>query len=321
MFCDGKTYTCYSTENPLDLGPRGDLQDRNQPDQPGAFLVATAPLTVAASLQLMNGTTLYMPSDDGATLSHQHSTFPVVLLAPALHMTDFSQMASYANRLASHGIVVIQYRPVDETDQISYRMAGISIINALATNKEPAVANHIDTSRVGLAGYDLGAEMSVAIAAQNPAVAGLFLIDPKIVSAADSTVQIDGLQEMTKVRLPSSGTVVMLGEDVSNTSMAGAPPCTTNNTNYKAFYASSTTSTIEIVFSNAAHADFVNVYPDPLVCGGGIMMSSDTQTLAIKYMSAYFQWTLLGQTSAMDYLTGTGFFADAQRYALSRQTK
>jgi pimeloyl-ACP methyl ester carboxylesterase len=304
-----------------DMGTIDMAPDYNDPSAAGAYKVAAMPLSIANSLQLMSGTTLYMPSDNGSTLSRQHSTFPAVLMAPALRMTDFSQMAPYANRLASHGIVVIQYRPADESDQISYRMAGLDIINALAANMEPAVANHIDTSHIGLAGYDLGAEMSVAIAAQNPAVAGLFLIDPKILNASDNTVQINGLQEMGRVKLANSGTVVMLGEDISNTSMVGAPPCTNDNINYKAFYSNSMTSTIEIVFPNAAHADFVNVYPDPLQCGGGTMMPSDTQNLAIKYMSAYFQWTLLGQTTAMDYLSGQNFQNDKQKYGLTRQNK
>jgi hypothetical protein len=306
-----------------DMGTAPDLlPDYNNPGAPGAYQIAVTPLTMTSQLQLQTGT-LYLPSDDGVTLSPKQATYPFVLLAPALRMTDPQQLAPYAQRLASHGIIVAQYRPTDEANQLAYRSSGLALINDLGTGMEPAVGTHADTSHVGLAGYDLGGEMSAAIAAQSATISGLFLLDPRIVNASGPSVQIDGLAAMTQVKLAGNQTIAILGQDISQSGMSGAPPCTSPIGNYQQFYANSMVSTIEIDFPTAAHADFVSVYPDATICGGGTMNPSDTQTLAIKYMSAYFQWTLLGQTAAMDYISATGknFTADVQQYGLVPSNK
>jgi dienelactone hydrolase len=271
-----------------------------------------APITYVATPALKPTSQLYLPSDDGTTLSTHTTTYPLVLLAPAQQM-DPQQLGAYAQRLASHGIVVALYGLSVDSDQVAYRAAGLGLLNYLLNNMEPVLANHLDATKVGLAGYDLGAEMSVAMATQLPTLRGLFLLDPQVVGALMNP--IDGLQQMAMVQLANAQPVLILGEQVSKNPMMG-PACTQPATNYEQFYNSSATSTIALNFPNAAHADFVDTYPVN-TCGGGTMAPVDTQRLASKYMVAYFQWSLLGRTAAKTYLTGASFTTDAQQYMLT----
>lgn len=300
-----------------DMGAKADLApDPVDPNLMGSYKVATAPITLAQQPTLQSGQ-LFLPSDDAATLSSRSAKYPLVLLAPAQYL-DPQQLAPYAQRLASHGMIVAVYRPLNESDQVSYRSAGLNLLSYLLNNMEPVVANHLDGAHVGLAGYDLGAEISVSMAAQTPTVRGLFLIDPVVVSALANPV--DGLADMAQVNLAGGQKALMLGQQTSKRGMLGAPPCTDATTNYEQFYTRSPAGTIALNFINAAHADFVDTYPDT-VCGGGTMARAETQRLAIKYMTAYFQWTLLERATAQGYLTGGGFDADAKQYMLTRTQK
>ena len=191
-------------------------------------------------------------------------------------------------------------------------------MSLLLSGAEPVVAGHLDATHVGLAGYDLGAEMSVTIASQTPTLRGLALIDPQVVDALANP--IDGLAEMAKVKLTSSQPVLILGEQISNASMGGLAPCTNATTNFQKFYDASMNGAISLVFMNAAHGEFTATYPDNK-CFGGTMAQADTQRLALKYLTAYFQWTLLERPSAKTYLTGASFTTDASQYMLTLNQK
>ncbi len=284
------------------------------PNLPGPYMVATVQVTKQPSL---TSGQLYVPSDDGSTLSTKVASYPLVLLAPAQFM-DPLQLAEYAQRLASHGMVAVTYKVETESDQLSYRTVGINLLATLLANQEPSVANHINAARVGLAGYQLGAEMSVAIASQDMKVRGLALIDPQAVEGAGT--DIDGRLEMPKVRLTDGQAVLILGEQKSNTPMNGMRPCTNPATDYLKFLEVSPSPTIALYFPNAAHGDFTTTYPDP-TCMGGTMPPAETKRLAIKYLTAYFQWTLLDKAAAKDYLTGAGYTADFNQYMITKTEK
>ena len=56
-------------------------------------------------------------------------------------------------------------------------------------------------------------------------------------------------------------------------------------------------------------------------CFGGTMAKADTKRLAMKYLTAYFQWTLLERPQARDYLTGPSFNTDASQYTITKTEK
>ena len=299
-----------------DLGTPVDMaKDPADPNLPGAFQVATVSINPTQP-QLATGQ-LFLPSDDRATLSTRQNKYPLVLFAPAQYL-DTQQLAPYAQRLASHGIVVALYRPLTESDQAAYRQTGIDLISYLLGGTEPAVTTRIDETHIGLAGYNLGAQVSVTIATRMQMLRGLFLLDPQVVVGL--TNPVNGLTEMAAVALAKSQPVLMLGEQVSKTGKPGYLPCTPATTNYEQYFAVSPTGTIAVNFVNAAHPDFVDTHFDS-TCQSGTMAKAETQRLAIKYMTAYFQWSLLERTSAQSYLTGTGFDADARQYTIMRTIK
>ena len=299
-----------------DMGSAVDMaKDPTDPNLAGPFQVAVVNINPAQP-QLATGQ-LFLPSDDRTALSSRQNKYPLVLFAPAQYL-DTAQLAPYAQRLASHGIIVALYRPLTESDQAAYRQTGIDLISYLLGGTEPAVTTHIDETHIGLTGYNLGAQVSVTIAAQMQMLRGLFLLDPQVVVGLTSPV--DGLTAMAAVTLAKSQPVLIIGEQVSKTGKPGYQPCTPAPTNYEQYLAASPTGTIAVNFVNAAHPDFVDVHFDS-TCQSGSMAKAETQRLAIKYMTAYFQWALLERTSAQSYLTGSGFDADARQYTISRTTK
>lgn len=309
---------CTTADCTGDMGAGGDMaKDPADPNLAGSYKVATVSINPAQP-QLGIGQ-LFLPSEDGSALSTRMAKYPLVLLAPAQYL-DIQQLAVYAQRLASHGIVVALYRPLVENDQGAYRQTGLDLITYLLGGTEPAVTNRLDNTHIGLAGYELGAEISVAIAnmvPQTQAVRGLYLLDPQVVAAFMNP--INATEEMSKVKLASSQPVLMIGEQVGKVPIIGQPPCTPPATNYEQYQTASPTGTIVLSFTNASYTEFVDTLP--VSCQAGSMAKAETQRLAIKYMTAYFQWTLLERTTAQMYLTGAGFDADAKQYAITRTIK
>lgn len=297
-------------ENPGDM-----TKDPYDPSIAGSYQVAAISINPAQP-QLAMGQ-LFLPSDDGSSLSLRQSKYPLVLFAPAQYL-DTHQLAPYVQRLASHGMIVAVYRPLTESDQAAYRQTGIDLISYLLSGTEPAVTTRIDDNHIGLTGYNLGAHISVTIARQMQTLSGLFLLDPQVVSAL--TNPVNGLAAMAAVQLAKRQPVLILGEQVSKTSKPGFLPCTDATTNYEKYVAVSPAGTIALNFINAANPDFVDTYFDP-TCQDGTMAKAVTQQLALKYMTAYFQWSLLERPAAQTYLTGGGFDADARRYSLTKTIK
>lgn len=310
---------CTTADCTGDMGSPGDMtKDPADPNLPGSFQVATIGINPAQP-QLAIGR-LYLPSDNGSSLSSRMPKYPFVLLAPAQYL-DIDQLAVYAQRLASHGIVVALYRPLLESDQSAYRQTGLDLITYLLGGTEPAVTTRLDATHIGLAGYELGAEISVAIAnmvPQTQTVRGLFLLDPQQVAALNNP--INGPDEMSRVRLANSQPALIVGEQVGKVGPLGMPPCTPSASNYEQYQNMSPAGTVVLNFTTASYPDFVDSFP-AVSCGVGTMAKAQTQRLAIKYMAAYFQWSLLERAAAQPYLTGTGFDADAKQYPINRTIK
>jgi hypothetical protein len=308
---------CTTADCTGDMGTGDMAKDPADPNLAGSYKVAVVNINPAQP-PLGIGR-LYLPSDEGTTLSTRLPKYPFVLLAPAQYL-DVQQLAPYAQRLASHGIVTLVYRPLAESDQSAYRQVGLDLITYLLSGTEPAVTGRLDGTHIGLAGYELGAQISVAIANMVPqaqAVRGLFLLDPQVVAALQNP--INATDEMSKVRLAGSQPVLIIGEQVGKAAVTGQPPCTPPATNYEQYQSASPTGTIVLNFNNASYSDFVDSIP--VTCQSGSMAKAETQRLAIKFMAAYFQWSLLERTAAQTYLTGAGFDADARQYTINRTIK
>lgn len=276
--------------------------DPNDPTKPGAY--KAVPFTVMSPPVGLTDNILLGPSDDGTNISTKENAYPLVLMAPP-HSTALAAMRPYAERLATHGFLVGLYQVTDQGNHAAYRDTALQYLNAVLSNTDAIVKSRIDTSHLGAMGYELSAKISVAMALQDSRIGGLYLIDP--VDLLSTMGPIDGVATMAQVTLPNGNTTVILGETQSTT---GSPPCVqsaSTQKGYSAFYDAAKMPAVSITFGGINLGDFISGFPDS-VCVTGV---TTPQTLAMKYMTAYFQWTLKGQSKQRDYILGNAFQADA----------
>lgn len=302
--------------NPDQGRPPADMtRDPNDPTVPGPYKVATLsvpnPLPNGIDDQLLLG-----PSDDGTTISTRETRYPVVLVAPPRGVS-FLAMRLYAERLCSYGFVVGLYQVNVPTDDTGYRDAGLRYLNFVLLSTDESIKSRLDVERLGLMGYELGAKISIAMAVQDARIGALYLIDPVDLFAKSNP--IPGVMAMGQVRLRSGGTVAMLGEPLSS---MGAQPCVQSpQKSYADFYNAALSPALAITFQGANLGDFIENFPDAQCTAGATTPRATTQALAMKFMAAYFQWTLKGIARQREYLLGNDFALDAASASLMRQSK
>lgn len=310
------TGTADGSCKPSDLGPLPpDLaKDPNDPSVVGPYAVATLPMpTLPPGLidQVLLG-----PSDDGAGISPKESTYPLVLIAPPSGLPP-TAMRQYADRLTTHGFIVGIYQVTDQANHTGYRDTALGYLNFILNNTDASIKTRVDAGHVGLMGYQLGAKISIAMAAQNTSIGALFLIDPVDVLTASGP--LDGAATIAQLSLAAGGTIALVGEPIST---AGAQPCVQSpQKGYPDFYAAAKAPALGISFGNANLGDFMEGYPDPYCTAGSTAPRSQTQGLTAKFATAYFQWLLKGQARQREYLLGADFQSDAQTANLTRTSK
>jgi hypothetical protein len=294
-----------------------DMKDPSDPSMAGSFAVAAFALNPQTG---MADQMLLAPSDDGTTVSSREPTYPLVVMAPPTQM-GIAAMRLYADRLVSHGFIVSIYQPSDQSNDTTYRDIGSTHIDAVLSSSEPTVRARIDATKVGLLGYQLSAKIAVNIAVlrQVPTtnISGLFLIDPTDLLA--TSMPQSGSQNIANLHLVNNNTVLMLGEPRSTT---GNPQCIVSpQKGYMDFYNNITSPSLTISFDGANLGDFVPMYPDVVCNQGSTAPQAQTQALAQKFATAYFQWILKGSTRAREYLYGADFTADANAAMLTARPK
>lgn len=259
----------------------------------------TVPLSGGGSLTV----TLAGPSDDGRELSKTLGPRPLVVLSPGF-VIGRAQYTGYLNRLASHGFIAVSQTARAEAKHAQYRDDTSKLIDWLTAptgSSASRIAGRIDASRIGLTGHSLGGKISLLVAAVDPRVKAVLTIDP--VDGQGAPLAKDSVGA---IRLPAGIPLGFLGETISKT--GGAQPCAPADSNYEVLYRSSSASRFALRFLKAAHTDFVDnpasCFPC-LFCPGGTAPKAQSRDLAIKYVTAYFLWTLAGERGAETYLTGT----------------
>lgn len=313
MICkdDGCTSGNVDMAQPVDM-----VNPRTDPNADGPFLVASQDVTVPASLNLsQNKVTMVWPSDDGMNPSTKNATYPLVVMLPAQSLSP-SQMRSYSDRLATHGIAVALVKASDERRQVHYRDSVVALIPYLVQMSD--VKGKLSADRVGVFGYQLGGMIAVSSVVRSAgALRAAFVVDP--VAVLSFVEPLDGLSEASLVNMGKDTPLFVIGEPTSKTSDPGILPCTPADANYEQFYSRVAGSATAVTFPGATLGDFVNTYPDN--CGTPTMDRATTLRLTQKFATAYFQWTLLDRSSASDHLLGLGFAADRTLYGLSQAKK
>jgi pimeloyl-ACP methyl ester carboxylesterase len=308
-----------SGEEPDLRGPAPDAATLPRPDAPGPRGQAGFDLQVpvgGGNLQV----TVVGPSEDGMTLSMAGAPYPLVVLSPGLTISR-GQFRGYADRLASHGVLVVLQNARSEANHTQYRDDTIKLIDWMLTPTGASagrVQGRADRDRIGVAGHSLGGKISLLVAAADPRVKAALGIDP-----VDGGVgmQPTAMDAVDKIRLPAGVPLAFLGE---TTSKGGGMPCTPTGQNYEALYGKAPAPAFALTFVGAAHNDFVDNFAGCLTCGfcpGGTAPKTRTRDLAIKYVAAYFLWSLRDLSPYADYLSSAEMTKDIMAGYITRVSK
>ena len=292
------------------------VNPRTDPNEAGPFQVASQELTVPGALNLsQNKLTLVWPSDDGMAPSMKQPSYPLVVMLPAQSL-PLTQLRPYADRLASHGIAVALVKVSDERRQIRYRDSVLALLPHLTQASE--VKDRLIADHVGVFGYQLGGMVALsALSKTTLAIRSALVIDP--VAVLSFVESLDGLADSSAIAQGKDTPVVLLGELLSKIGEPGILPCTPPDANFEAFYSRVSGAAAAMTFNGATLGDFVLTYPDS--CGLASADRATTMRLAIKFTTAYFQWTLLDRPAASDYLLGSAWNLDRSRYGLEQLKK
>jgi hypothetical protein len=270
------------------------------PNKAGSSFIVIFDQTVQVGMRSFVETTIIGPSEDSIELS-KRGPFPLVVISPGFTL-DRKLFQSYAERLASYGIIAVLQKSRSEFSHSTYRDETIGLIDWLINPTgfgASRIAGRIDKDRIGLAGHSLGGKISLMVAAKDPRIKALFAIDP-----VDSGFP-QARTELGKIKLAPEIPLAYLGETISKT--GSFMPCTPADSNYEVLYGRSSSPAFSITFKDAAHNDFVDNFMSCMGCGfcpGGTAPKDRTNKLAVKYSTAYFVWALKGDKRGADYLTG-----------------
>lgn len=291
-----------------DLAQGADAAALPRPDMPGPRGQAGFDLQVPVGGGGLR-VTVVGPSEDGMTLSRAGAPYPLVIISPGLTISR-GQFRGYADRLASHGVLVVLQSARSEANHAQYRDDTGKLIDWLLapTGADAAkVQGRADRDRIGVAGHSLGGKISLLAAAADPRIKAALGIDPV---DGGLGMQPMALDVVDKIRLPAGVPLAFLGETVSK---RGGMPCAPEGQNYEALYGKAAAPAFALTFVGAAHNDFVDDFAGCLTCGfcpGGTAPRTRTRDLAIKYVTAYFLWSLRGLSAYADYLSGAEMSRD-----------
>lgn len=270
------------------------------PNKAGTSYIVIFDQTVQVGMRSFVDTTIIGPSDDSLEISKK-GPFPMVVISPGFTL-DRKLYQSYAERLASYGIIAVLQKSRSEWTHTQYRDETIALLDWLVNPTgfgASRLTGRVDKSRIGLAGHSLGGKISLMVAAKDARIKALFAIDP--VDAGFPQVRT----ELGNVKLAPEVPMAFLGETLSK--MGGFMPCTPSDSNFEVLYGRASAPALSITFKDAAHNDFVDNFMSCMGCSfcpGGTAPKDRTNKLAVKYSTAYFVWALKGDKRGADYLTG-----------------
>lgn len=249
--------------------------------------------------------TVHMPAGDGRV--------PLVLLLPGFQVSS-AQYTTLANRVASHGFVVVRAEPeegggfVPNPDHVEMAGDGRAVIDWAIGN----LAGRVDPERVGVMGHSLGGKLAFMIAAGDPRVDAIFGVDPVNGGGGPgmgyTTTRPDIVPELVeRLTVP----IGLPGELFSSTGGGGfSMACAPADQNYQTFYDAATASpwVVQWTLEGADHMDFVD---DRASCGTACSVCAagpaDPATVrdATATLAAAFFLRYLASDAAMDaWLTG-----------------
>ena len=189
--------------------------------------------------------------------------YPLVIFSNGF-LLQSSRYASYAQRLASWGYVVIRWdtngedpTPIIGKGVIDHDALGKMIIElikwveGIAQSPNSPLSGKLDASNIYLVGHSRGGKASAFATPLDNRIKAFFGIDPVNSDPPLSSRRIDSLPELAK----SSALVAVVGSD-KNT--GGFQPCTPPQHNFSKFYDAAPRAAWEMQITESGHMQFLD---------------------------------------------------------------
>jgi len=253
--------------------------------------------------------TLYVPDPAGA--------YPIIVFTHGF-MLEPSLYASYGEQLASWGYVVVMPQlPGSALAPKTHReladlLAGVLDWIDDAATAGGALADHADTTHLGLAGHSMGGKVSLLVATEDARVKAVFGVDPVDTGAPFGNDPVGYPSVTPELMGQITVPLVLLGETVNATASFGQA-CAPADNNFQQYYDAAQSPAVSIDVAGANHMSFLD---DPncgltcSVCSAGSDDPAVTRKLTRKYMTAFFEMSLRGDDRYRSYLAGVPMQAD-----------
>ena len=285
-------------------------QAPTDPGQPGSYAVAHVTITTTnpnTSSELV--TDIYYPSSNGG-VDPSGAPYATLVFAHGF-MASRGGYPGHGEHLASWGyIVAIPDFPDEDTEVRASDIQHLfSYLEAEDANGGSLFFQKIDTDRFGLTGHSLGGLGTLMVAARDDRInmAGVPL-DP----AGGMLSDWDHEAEAPNITAP----LVVIG--------APAQLCN-NSAEYNDWYLHiGATHKAKFVIANGTHCDFMNTDDEMQLIGCSFMcgeFSEERLEIAVRYMTAWFNYYLRLDTNYYTYLYGDEADEDIQAGRITRDVQ
>ncbi|MFH2009919.1 MAG: hypothetical protein ABI333_25210 [bacterium] len=267
--------------------------------------------------------TVYVPQASGS--------FPVVVFGHGFMLSP-SLYASYGEHLASWGyIAVLPEYPGSMLDARPHRVLKELLIGLLdwiqanATDPGGVFSGKADATLIALAGHSMGGKIALLAATEDSRPRAVFGVDP--VDAAGGPMGGDPVdypsvtpELMDQLTIPLG----LLGETVNATAGTLGQACAPEADNFHQYYLHAVSPALEIEVLGANHMSFLdnpNCGLTCSMCAAGTDDPAVTRRLTRRYLTAFFNVFVRGETDFGVYLKGSPMAADVAAGLVTYQTK
>ncbi len=231
-----------------------------------------------------------------------------------------SDYASYGEHLASWDYVVVMPKlPGDVLSQQTHRALADMLVGVLdwidtaAADQGGPLGGKVDTARIGMAGHSMGGKLSLLVAAGDDRPKAVFGVNPVDTGSPLGGSPADYPSVTPELMPQITAPLALLGETTNGSAGGLGQACAPADNNFQQYYAAAASPAIQIEVVGANHMSFLD---DPncgftcSVCSAGTDDPSVTRMLTQRYMTAFFETRLRGDSRYQVYLTGAPMQAD-----------
>ena len=246
--------------------------------------------------------------------------YPVVVFTHGFQLSN-ANYTSYGEHLASWGYLVIMpqlpgslFAPATHTALKEYVVAIPDWLEG-ATLPGGELEGKVDPALIGLSGHSMGGKISLLVCSEDERVKASLVLDPVDAAGGPFGGDSPDYPSVTPELMPGISIPIGLVGETVNATCSGffCQACAPEDNNFQQYYIYAGGPAVEIELVGASHMSFLDEPDCGLtcsVCPKGVDDPSHSRLLARKYMTAFFNYTLLDQYAYGAYLTGDHMQAD-----------